>query len=283
MPEAFDIPSSPVSIAAGTTIAAVLKKPPLDPFEARILVSHALRLSRVQLITQSERTLDADEARIVTSLFVRRIAGEPIAYLVGEREFFGLMLHTTPDVLIPRPETELLVELALERLPQGGRVLDMGTGSGAIAIAIAHTRRDALVTALDVSEAALIVAKKNALRHEVDVTFLHGDWYRPLADEQFDLIVANPPYIVAGDPHLSQGDLRFEPVNALTDHGDGLSALRAIIDGASAHLVASGWLLMEHGYDQAAGVRGLLADQGFRNAQSWTDLAGIERVSGARR
>lgn len=274
---------TPFSVASGSTIAALLKKPPIDPLEARILLAHALQLSRVQLITQSTRTLDANEAARVEDLFRRRLAGEPVAYLVGEREFFGLMLHATPDVLIPRPETELLVELALDRLPQGGRVLDLGTGSGAIAVAIAHARRDAAVTAVDVSAAALAVARRNAERHGARVAFLHGDWYTPLADQRFDLIVANPPYIVAGDPHLSQGDLRFEPVGALTDHADGLSALRTIIGGADKHLETDGWLLMEHGYDQAAAVRALLKQQGFQDAQSWTDLAGIERVSGARR
>jgi release factor glutamine methyltransferase len=269
------------SIATGTTIGTLLKTPPLPPLEARILLTHALQLTRVQLITQSERIITADEAELITALFQRRINGEPIAYIIGEREFYGLALYTTPDVLIPRPETELLVELALDRLPPNGRVLDMGTGSGAIAIAIAHSRADVMVTALDVSTAALAVAQRNAERQLVNVTFVHCNWYAGLADEQFDLIVANPPYIVAGDPHLSQGDLRFEPTGALTDHADGLSALRSIIQGAERHLVHGGWLLMEHGYDQAFAVRELLSQQGFREVQSWQDLAGIERVSGA--
>jgi release factor glutamine methyltransferase len=271
----------PLPVTAGITIGALLRRAPVDPLEARILLAHALRLSRVQLLTQSERALDVDEAAAVSSLLQRRLEGEPIAYLVREREFFGLMLHTTPDVLIPRPETELLVELALDRLPAHGRVLDMGTGSGAIAIAIAHARPDAAVTALDVSEAALDVAQRNAARHGTSVRFLRSDWYGALADEPFDLIVSNPPYIVAQDPHLSQGDLRFEPLGALTDHADGLSALRTIIDGAKRHLAPGCWLLMEHGYNQATAVRALLAEQGMREAQSWTDLAGIERASGA--
>lgn len=268
------------TIEPGTSIGALLRKPPLDALEARILLSHALRLSRVQLITQSERSLTGQEALHIAELFGRRLHGEPIAYILGEREFFGLMLHTTPDVLIPRPETELLVELALDRLPDQGRVLDMGTGSGAIAIAIAHARPDAGVAALDASDAALAIARRNAERHQTKVRFLESNWYSALGDEQFDIIVSNPPYIVAGDPHLSDGDLRFEPVNALTDHGDGLSAIRSIIDGAPAHLAASGWLLMEHGYDQARAVRDLLVHQGFHHVQSWKDLAGIERVTG---
>ncbi|MGH8809215.1 MAG: peptide chain release factor N(5)-glutamine methyltransferase, partial [Noviherbaspirillum sp.] len=225
MPEAPGNTAQSFSIAAGTTIEALLKQPQMEPLEARILLTHALQLSRVQLITQSERAITVHEANHIAALFQRRINGEPIAYIVGEREFYGLPLYTTPDVLIPRPETELLVELALDRLPTGGRVLDMGTGSGAIAIAIAYSRRDAAVTALDVSAAALAVAQRNADRHQARIAFMQSDWYSALTNEQFELIVANPPYIVAGDPHLSQGDLRFEPTGALTDHADGLSAL----------------------------------------------------------
>lgn len=279
MPDPQERP--PFVIATGTTIGGALRLPPIDPLEARILVAHALRLTRVQLITQSDRTLSADDAAQISALFNRRIAGEPIAYITGEREFFGLMLHTTPDVLIPRPETELLVELALERLPPNGRVLDMGTGSGAIAIAIAHSRPDAIVTALDVSIASLAIARRNAERHKAKVRFIQSDWFSALADEQFDLIVSNPPYIEKHDPHLTQGDLRFEPIDALSDHDDGLAAIRRIARDASAHLVNGGWLLIEHGYNQANSVRRLLKDQGFRDAASWQDLAGIERITGA--
>lgn len=273
-------------IAQGISIAAVLGGAPLDALENRILTGHALQLTRIQLITQSERLLTSEEAGRLTALFQRRLQGEPIAYIVGEREFFGLSMHVTPDVLIPRPDTELLVELALQRVPQRGRVLDMGTGSGAIAVAIAHARADLVVTALDVSDNALRVAEENARRHQAQVTFLRSDWYGAfsnntgLARPCFEVIVSNPPYIVAGDTHLSQGDLRFEPVDALTDHADGLSALRIITAGAAHHLNAGGWLLMEHGYDQSAAVRHLLMQQGFTEVQSWRDLAGIERVTG---
>ncbi|HJV82458.1 peptide chain release factor N(5)-glutamine methyltransferase [Noviherbaspirillum sp.] len=273
----------PYSIACGATLATVLNNPPIEAFEARILLSHALQLSRVQLITQSERCLTADEANTVSALFQRRIDGEPIAYILGEREFFGLSFHTTPAVLIPRPETELLVELALARLPHGGQVLDMGTGSGAIAVAIAYSRPDVSVTALDVSEAALDLANRNAARNGAHVSFLRSNWFDAINAAQFDLIVSNPPYIVENDPHLTQGDLRFEPIDALTDHADGLSALRTIVSGAPEHLKSGGWLLMEHGYDQAAAVRELLVKHGFREVQSWQDLAGIERASGGRR
>lgn len=271
-------------VLSGISLAAVLRNAPLDTLENRILLGHALQLSRIQLITQSERLLTDDEAVRLTALYRRRLQGEPIAYIVGEREFFGLAMGVTPDVLIPRPDTELLVELALERLPQQGKALDMGTGSGAIAVAIAHTRPDADMTALDVSEGALKVAASNAQRHGAKVRFLRSDWYSALmgAVREFDLIVSNPPYIVAGDAHLAQGDLRFEPIGALTDHADGLSALRTIIDGAAGYLKNGGWLLMEHGYDQAEAVRELLARGHFTDVQSWNDLAGIARVSGGK-
>jgi len=277
-----------MAILAGTAVGTALAALPLDPLENRILLCHATGLTRVQLITQAERALSGDEAVRLNQLVQRRLDGEPIAYIVGHREFFGLDFQVSAAVLIPRPDTELIVELSLERLPpQGrlpqGRLLDMGTGSGAIAVALAHTRPDALVTALDVSPAALDVARANAQHNGARVRFLQSDWFAALGhDERFDLIASNPPYIAAGDAHLAQGDLRFEPSGALTDHADGLSALRTIIAGAVHHLEAGAWLLLEHGYDQAAAVRALLAQHGYLEAQSWRDLGGIERVSGGR-
>lgn len=284
--------SDTFAIKTGDSIAAILKQAPLNPLENRILLMHALQLTRIQLITQDERTIDAGQAQQLSALFQRRLLGEPIAYIVGQREFYGLQLEVTPDVLIPRPETELLVDLALQHLPAAGpetlSVLDLGTGSGAIAVAIAHSRPDLQLTALDVSAAALAVAGRNAARHlapgQLPMQLLLSSWYGALDDDrQFSLIVANPPYIVAGDSHLTQGDLRFEPQDALTDHADGLSALRIIIGGAVRHLNDGGWLLMEHGYDQAPAVRELLHAQQFDAVQSWEDIAGIERVSGGRR
>lgn len=272
-----------MSIAPGTAIKAAQHALPLDPLENRILLCHATGLTRIQLITQAERELDANEAARLNDLVARRVQGEPIAYLVGKREFFGLDFQVTDAVLIPRPDTELIVELALERLAPGARLLDMGTGSGAIAVAVAHNRVDAAVTALDVSPAALTVAQANATTHGAPVRFLHSSWFDALGDaDRFDVIASNPPYIAAGDAHLKQGDLRFEPASALTDHADGLSALRIIIEGAARYLAPLGWLLLEHGYDQADAVRALLDAAGYTSVQSWEDLGGIERVSGGR-
>ena len=278
-----------MKITPGATVGALQAGLPLEALENRILLCHVLGLSRVGLITGSERLLTEEEAARLSALVERRLDGEPIAYIVGQREFFGLPFQVSPAVLIPRPDTELIVELALERLAPlasmtpPARLLDMGTGSGAIAVAVAHTRPDALVTALDVSAAALDVARANAGSNGASVRFVRSDWFTALDNELFDLVVSNPPYIAAGDAHLVQGDLRFEPPGALSDHADGLSALRTIITGAAAHLVADGWLLLEHGYDQAEAVRALLLDAGYREVQSWRDLGGIERVSGGRR
>lgn len=272
-------------ITADSSIASCLSSSPLDALETRMLLMHALGLSRVQLITQSEQTLSAEQAQRLNGLIARRANGEPMAYILGQREFFGLDFFITPEVLIPRPDTELLVELALQYTAQAGRLLDLGTGSGAIAVAVAQQRPDLQVVAVDVSSAALQIAEKNAARHlaPARIQFLQSDWYSALPAQKFNSIVSNPPYIVKGDQHLSQGDLRFEPIDALTDHADGLSAYRQIITGAGAHLVTGGWLLMEHGYDQANAVQALLSAQGFTEVQSWPDLAGILRVSGARK
>ena len=272
-------------LVAGVTVGALQRQALLDALDWRVLLCHALNTTRVGLITGSERALTSVEAQRFGNLVQRRLAGEPVAYLVGQREFFGLPFDVSGAVLIPRPDTELLVELALDRLPRAGTVLDMGTGSGAIAVALAHTRRDAAVTALDVSTAALAVAARNAHANGVHVTFMHSDWFSALdGAARFDVIASNPPYIASGDRHLAEGDLRFEPVGALTDHADGLAALRILVAGAPAHLAqhGQGWLLMEHGYDQAAAVRALLTGAGYADVQSWRDLAGIERVSGGR-
>lgn len=272
-------------LAAGSRIADSQSASPLDALETRMLLMHVLGLSRVQLITQSEQPLGADQAERLNQLILRRVNGEPMAYILGEREFYGLDFYVTPDVLIPRPDTELLVELALQYAPKQSRLLDLGTGSGAIAIAVAQQRPDLTVLAIDVSPAALKIAEKNAARHLAAgrVQLIQSDWYSAIADQQFATILSNPPYIVKDDQHLSQGDLRFEPIDALTDHADGLSAYRQIITGAGKHLAEGGWLLMEHGYDQSSAVQELLSAEGFSEIQSWPDLAGILRVSGGKK
>ncbi|TAN77842.1 MAG: peptide chain release factor N(5)-glutamine methyltransferase, partial [Gallionella sp.] len=211
--------------------------------------------------------------------------GEPVAYLLGEREFYGLNFKVSPATLIPRPDTELLVDLALQRISQQSacRVLDLGTGSGAIALSIAHARPDARVVAVDASAAALEVAQCNARRLALtNVRLLRSDWFSALRDERFDMIVSNPPYIAAGDVHLSQGDVRFEPPGALASGADGLDDIRSIIGQAKTYLNANGWLMFEHGYNQAERARGLLGDAGFTEVFSARDLAGMERVSGGR-
>ena len=268
------------------TVASLLREPGLPPMESRILLSHVLGWSRTQLITRDREPLAPETLAVYRALHARRVAGEPIAYLTGTREFFGLTLTVSASVLIPRPETELLVELALARLKgrPAPRVLDLGTGSGAIALAIAHCRPDAHVTALDRSADALDVARENArqLGLTASVTFLASDWYAALPGNAapFDIIVSNPPYIVSDDAHLSQGDLRFEPVDALTDHADGLAALRTIVAGAPSRLLPNSWLLCEHGYHQAADVRALCRAAGLADVTSERDLAGIERTTG---
>ncbi|NYH23460.1 peptide chain release factor N(5)-glutamine methyltransferase [Paraburkholderia bryophila] len=277
--------------ATPVTPTALLRASPLPPLEARILLTHVLGWRHTQLITRSDETLESAAVERYRALEARRVAGEPIAQLVGAREFFGLDFEVTPDVLIPRPETELLVETALAAMEglSRPRVLDLGTGTGAIAVAIASTRPDAQVHALDRSAEALAVATRNAARlldakRPGGATVLsQSDWYAALdAALRFDVIVSNPPYIASGDPHLAEGDLRFEPRGALTDEADGLSAIRAIVAGAPARLAAHGVLWIEHGYDQADAVRALLTAQGFAQVRSERDLAGIERISGGR-
>ncbi|HEX7908116.1 MAG TPA: peptide chain release factor N(5)-glutamine methyltransferase [Paraburkholderia sp.] len=275
--------------ATPATPAALLRASPLPPLEARILLTHVLGWRPTQLITRSDEPLDSASVERYLALEARRLAGEPVAQLVGTREFFGLDFEVTPHVLIPRPETELLVETALTAMEHFSRprVLDLGTGTGAIAVAIASMRPEAQVWAVDRSAEALAVATRNAARL-LDakrpggaVALTQGDWYGSLgATLRFDVIVSNPPYIASGDPHLSEGDLRFEPRGALTDEADGLSAIRLIIAGAPGRLAANGVLWIEHGYDQAGAVRTMLSAQRFAQVRSERDLAGIERISG---
>jgi len=250
--------------------------------DAELLLAHALGTPRARLYAWPEHEPDATERSAFEQLVDARARGEPIAYLTGRREFWSLDLAVTPDVLIPRHETELLVALALERIPRDRPfcVADLGTGSGAIALAIARERPLARVTATDASAGALAVARGNAARLGIgNVAFAGGDWFAALGDACFDAIVSNPPYIAADDVHLAEGDLRFEPAAALASGADGLDAMRRIVAGAPAHLTDGGVLLLEHGFDQSARVRALLDAAGFENVASVCDNGGHERVT----
>jgi release factor glutamine methyltransferase len=283
--------------------------------EAQVLLMRAFGdVSRAWLIARQTDMVAPEHLAIFETFLNRRLAGEPVAYILGEREFYGLTFKVSPATLIPRPETELLVELALQRIPPpppqpsdetpshstrlskndnqvagypaGGRgsqfrVLDLGTGSGAIALSIAHARPDADVVAVDASAAALEIAQFNTQQLGLgNVRLLHSDWFSALQGERFDIIVSNPPYIAAADTHLKQGDVRFEPCSALASGVDGLDDIRRICAQAKVHLNANGWLLFEHGYDQAARACALLQQSGFEGIFSARDLSGIERVSG---
>ena len=252
--------------------------------EAQVLLGHVLDASRAWLSAHGEDKPEQFSAAQFRDLVERRRIGEPIAYLVGKREFYGLGLRVTPDVLIPRADTETLIDVALEKLDPGVShdVLDLGTGSGCVAIAIAHERPAARVTAVDISPAALAVARRNALTAGVSVEFIQGRWFEPLSQNRFDVIVSNPPYVGAGDAHLRTGDLRFEPAMALISGIDGLNDIRVIVAGAGAYLRDGGWLLFEHGHDQTDVCRDLLVDAGFEEIVNRADIAGLPRVAGGR-
>ena len=262
--------------------AATLTVSPTPRLDAEALAMHVARLNRAQLITRAQDALTPEQEFQLRELLARRARGEPVAYLTGTREFWSLELQVTPAVLIPRPETELLVERALAHLPVDTEltVVDLGAGSGAVALAIARERPRARVIATDISEAALTVARANAARLGIrNVEFRRGDWFAPLAGQRIDVIVSNPPYIAENDPHLDQGDLRFEPRAALTPGAEGLEAIRHLARGAPAHLTPNGWLLVEHGYDQGAAVRAIFETTGFHQMATRQDLAGLDRVT----
>lgn len=251
--------------------------------DAEALLLHVLGQSRSWLFAHADDALDTDVRTAFEALVARRAAGEPVAYLTGRRGFWTLELEVTPATLIPRPETELLVELALERLPRdmACRVADLGTGSGAIALALASERPQAQVVATDASVDALAVARRNAQRLGIrNVRFVQGDWLAPLVGERFVLVVSNPPYIEAADPHLAQGDLRYEPAAALASGADGLDAIRRIVADACAHLEPGGWLLFEHGWNQGDAARALLREAGYVQVFTAQDLEARDRVSG---
>jgi release factor glutamine methyltransferase len=249
--------------------------------EARVLAAHAWQVDRAWLIAHDTDPLTEGQTADFEALLTRRLAGEPAAYLVGTREFYGRPFQVSPDVLIPRPDTELLVELALARMPPGQavEVLDLGTGSGCIAITLALERPLARVTAVDRSAAALAIAQRNAALLNARPEFLSSDWFDALAGRRFDLIVSNPPYIAAADPHLARGDVRFEPLTALAAGADGLDDLRHLIAAACKHLKPGGTLLLEHGYDQGAACCALFLQAGFAGVNTRKDLAGLDRVT----
>lgn len=259
------------------TIQQALDSSGIDPREARLLLAAATGFSQASVLAHTERELSADAARRFADFVERRRKREPVAYIVGRREFYGLELTVNPAVLIPRPETELLVDLALAA--SFSAAADLGTGSGAIALALKKNRPAARIVAVEASAAALVLARRNAVKLSLEVEFRHGHWCEPLGAERFDLIVSNPPYVAAGDPHLA--DLGHEPASALVSGADGLDAIREIARAAPAQLATGGRLLLEHGMGQADEVRRLLAQAGLRNIETWVDLAGIERVSGA--
>ncbi len=253
----------------------------LARLDAQLLLGHVCGLSRTGLLTNDDQVLRVTELALWQLLVSRRLAGEPVAYLTGQHEFHGLSLHITADVLDPRPDTETLVDWGLEllaRLGRPARVLDLGTGSGAIALAIKHRCPSAQVSAVDLSAAALAVARSNGVRLNLDVDWLPGNWFENLAGQRFDLILSNPPYIAEHDPHMPA--LRHEPRQALVSGPDGLDDIRRLVRQAPQHLAAAGWLLLEHGHDQSVAVQGLLRSAGYREVGQRLDLAGHVRCSG---
>lgn len=257
----------------------------MDRLDAQLLLARVLACPRSWLLAHDDAVLDTDQTLQFQGLLTRCADGEPLAYLLGEKEFHGLTLQVNPDVLVPRPDTEVLVDWAIELLAdelarfERPAVVDLGTGSGAIALAVKNRQPGAAVSGTDNSPAALVVARANALRLSLDVAFLPGSWWQPVQGRRFHLALSNPPYIAAADPHLNA--LRHEPASALTPGGDGLDALRHIVRGARQHLLAGGWLLLEHGYDQAEAVQRLLRDQGFKAVETRRDLGSQPRCTGA--
>ena len=269
-----------------TTIGAALAqaRQVMDARDASVLLCHVLDCNTAYLAAHRDDELDAAKAWDYAALVSRRHAGEPIAYLTGGREFYGRMFRVAPGVLIPRPETELVVDVALRKFDRDARlhVLDLGTGSGCLAVTLACEFPHARVTAVDISAQAIDIAQGNASALGARLHIAASDWFAALADERYDLIVANPPYIAQDDPHLAEGDLRFEPALALASGNDGLDAIRRIVREAPRHLDPGGWLIFEHGYDQGAAARALLAAACYRDVEQFRDLAGIVRVTAGR-
>jgi release factor glutamine methyltransferase len=275
-----------VGTALKNAIAALAASSPTPRLDAEVLVMHACGIGRSELITRHDVALNDEQQNKLEGLLARRQRGEPVAYITGTREFWSMELDVSPATLIPRPETELLVEKALEHIPRDAAwtIADLGTGCGAIALAIAKERLRCRMVATDNSPAALQVARYNAKKFGLtNIEFHEGDWFAALADATFDMILSNPPYIRAGDPHLKQGDVRFEPATALVAGTEGFDAIRHIARHAREFLKPDGWLLFEHGWDQAEAIGDYLRQQGYRDIVCHTDLTGHARVAGARR
>lgn len=260
------------------TVAEAIAASGIDAREARLLLAEVCGFSQASLAASPEQEIPFEVENAFFEFAQRRKKGEPVAYILGRREFYGLDLTVNSSVLIPRPETELLVDLALERKPAS--LLDLGTGSGAIGIAVKYKSPGTRIVAVDSDASALVTAKRNAAKFNLDIDFRHGRWFDPVAGERFELIVSNPPYVADGDPHLA--DLRFEPRGALLAGPEGLDAVREIVTAAGSFLLPGGWLLLEHGMGQDAAVRELLSGVGLESVSTWPDLAGIARVSGGR-
>ena len=276
------MPVLPATIAHALREAATR----IGHVDAEALLLHVLGQPRGWLFGHDRDALTPEQFGRFDALVAERGAGAPVAYLTGRRGFWTFDLEVTADTLVPRPETELLVELALARIAKDAapRIADLGTGSGAIALAIASERPQARVIATDASQAALAVAHRNARRNDIgNVEFRHGNWFEPLAGERFDLIASNPPYIESTDPHLGGGDLRFEPMSALASGDDGLDDLRIIVSAAPSHLLDGGWLLVEHGWQQGDAVRALFREAGFVDVETVRDLEDRDRVTLGRR
>lgn len=271
-----------IQLAQANLIACLHLPSEQAKFETQLLLQHVLKVNRAWLIAHASDILQDNLYEKFADLIKQRLNGKPIAYIVGYREFFGLRLTVSADTLIPRPDTETLVEAALEKIPlhSNHRILDLGTGSGAIALAIAYNRPQAAVTAVDASQQALNIAIENATNLTIqNVQFIASDWFMALNHQQFDLIVSNPPYIKKHDAHLKQGDLRFEPLYALASGEDGFDDIRNIVAESPSYLKQNGWLMLEHGYDQAEYVAELLTDHHFQQISHIKDLAGISRVT----
>ena len=251
----------------------------IEPRDARILLAEVCGFSQAALAASPDQEVPFEVENAFFELTGKRKTGVPVAYLLGRKEFYGLDLSVNPSVLIPRPETELLVDLALER--KASSILDLGTGSGAIALALKFTNKNQKVVAVEADAAALLTAKRNAAKLNLDVDFRHGRWFEPVAGDSFELVVSNPPYVAEGDPHLAE--LAYEPRSALVAGPEGMDCLRSIVKAAPMHVRPGGWLLLEHGLGQDRAVRDLLADSGFQSISTWPDLAGIPRVSGGKR